>query len=398
MSDLLNVIGSSIPVGTIINAVGPPDSTWKKCDGSILNQVDYPAYVNVADDLHPRMWADWTIKDANQGGTMYSKYDASCMGTTAVIVGVNTQIYRSTDSGQSWSVITPSIGTGSHYAVENDGTRFVVTLYNTANCYYSTDGNTWNSATLPATKYWRWMVYASGMFCMFNATTEASPIYATSSNGSTWTQRSAPWANVDLETVATDGTNILAYAYDHYDHYRLYYSTDGINWSSGTDNFLYGMWDSWSNYINQLFYFDGTWYMVHEGGTDWYLKYEGTNILNPDHWNMYDFSVSNNLPSWGNYFVMAKTSDHIVIPNDGENGLLIGKSMNNLTSYGTQFIKVDAIANDSGDNYMIAYHDRGETVAVSTGVGYDDSTKFQIPNLLIDSICPGVYPYIKLLE
>jgi hypothetical protein len=95
---------------------------------------------------------------------------------------------------------------------------------------------------------------------------------------------------------------------------------------------------------------------------------------------------------------MAKTSDHIVIPNDGENGLLIGKSMNNLTSYGTQFIKVDAIANDSGDNYMIAYHDRGETVAVSTGVGYDDSTKFQIPNLLIDSICPGVYPYIKLLE
>ena len=215
MADLLNVGGSVVPVGTIIKSVGPPDDTWLKCNGDILDKADYPAYVSEADDLHPAMWKNWQAIDVDQSGAGTYKYGISRIGDLIVALGTGTTVWRSVDGGETWSTNTngPSETT---YEIATNGSIFVVLGYNSTNAYWSSDGVTWNQVTLPVSDTWRYVKYANGYFIgMTSSSKSSSDQYVYSSDGVDWYAAYYPYPNpAYVDCIGSDGSQFLIMAYN----------------------------------------------------------------------------------------------------------------------------------------------------------------------------------------
>jgi hypothetical protein len=397
MANLLSVGGSSVAVGTIIRSVGPPDSTWLKCNGDVLLKADYPAYVDIVDELHPAIWRDWTFVDVDQSVESYAKYAISRMGSMIVLVGLNTTVWVSTDDGVSWNAYAalPS-GTYYHYCLSNNGTRFVTARYNSALAYYSTDGQTWTSATLPSSTTWKHLSYFSNKFVLMQEY-QSSAQYAFSTDGITWSGVNYPFSSGYIGGLANDGTRFLMYAYDYSaPFYKLYSSTDGQNWSSGTEDILLNMFNP---EISTLAYLNSKWIML--GYEAYRIKvFEGSTLLDPDDWReyhlkpflnqYYSYIYDNTTPIW--------TGEHYVIPNNYTGSILVGKSLTNLNYFKVNCVcNVRALMVNSGDSYIVSMPRNERSMARSTGVTYNKTTHFQLPSVIVDDH-GGVFNYIKVAE
>jgi hypothetical protein len=398
MANLLEVQGSVIPIGTIIQAVGPPDSTWLKCNGSILAKSSYPGYVANAGDLHPLMWKNWKFIDVDQSVTGTAKYAISRMGDTIVCVGIGSTVWISTDGGATWSTNT-GLSAGTHYCLANNGTYFVTARYGSTEAYYSSDGATWNSATLPATRNWRYLTYANGYFVLMHNTSQSPTYYAYSSNGTSWSEGTAPFSN-GYPVLNSDGSKHILFAYSSGTYYKIHTSTNGSTWSSGTLDFFHGEPDYNDSYPNGIYYVNGEYYMTWGSYEDyWYLKYEGSDIKSPNDWYRYNLQPAHNVT----YFkinCMVGTGNHIIVPNgySTKDGILVGPSMENLNFYRNAMPGVIGIVNDGEDYAVILPITNGyKSIGRCTGVEYDTSTYFQLPLETLPDI-DRIYSYIKVAE
>ena len=404
MANLLEVQGTVIPIGTIIQAVGPPDSSWVKCDGSILLKADYQGYVINCEDLHPLMWKNWYFVDVDQSTTGTTKYAISRMNSNIIAcVGAGNTVWVSDDGGVTWSTNT-GLTANTHYVLTNNNTVFVTADYNTSTAYHSTDGITWTSASLPFSGLWRYASYCSSAGKFILMTNSHTYSYAYSSDGSTWNTGTAPFYHERVRFLTNDGSKFIVFSYYQSDPYEylVHTSTDGINWSSGTVDFLFG--SPSFNYLTPtgMFYLNGEYYMpyLYSNNDNWCLKYVGSDIKDPDDWVRFLIQPSGNA-DYFNCTNMIYTGNHIIGINSStsEDGLLVGKTMTNLNFYRTQFYGMIGIVND-GENYAVILPTTNgwHSVVRSTGVNYDTSTHFQLPLLGIVNDYSRVYHYIKISE
>ena len=400
MANLMEVAGSVIPIGTIIESVGPPDSTWLKCNGQILAQANYTGYVAEVDDLHPQKWHNWTWIDIDQGQTNQIKNGLDRMGSTVICVGVGNEIWRSTDDGDTWSIISgPS--TSSHYCVVNNGTYFVSPAYGTSNVYYSSDGSTWNLAAIGASGNWRYMIHNNGKFIVFNNSYSTSPTYCYSSDGVTWYSNTAPHANLYCYALAGDGTTTLMYATDNDQNHLLFSTSDGVNWTSGTKTFSSASPDSSGDYVSGLYYLGGKWIMGWASQRYMHV-FEGSNILDPDDWTPYVMPTQSMVTdfTFAAQRGMIYTGEHFIAGNSytSDDGFMIGKDIFNLHYVRSCMSGIKEIISD-GDNYAICLSVMYNNYAIgkSYGVDYDDTTYFQLPHAILNN-SSGLYNYIKMSE
>lgn len=398
MADLYAVVGSSIPIGTIIQSVGPPDSTWLMCDGSVLAQASYPGYVAVAEDLHPLMWKDWDFVDVDQSTVGTTKYAIDNIGNVITVVGSGTTSWYSSDGGASWNTAT-NLVSGTYYFLTNNGSIFVTARYSSNAAYYSSDGNTWTSATLPVSTTWRYGSYAGGNFCVFS--TAASANYAYSSDGITWSSGTCPWSGEAVILAYSDGSQHIVITEDttYYGTHNVHYSSNGTTWTTGSTRFMHGS-PGYSGadpvallYANSEYYmFWGLYY------DNWFLKFEGSDLRDPTDWVRYQTQPSDYVNNWS-AMCPVYTGSHFVIPNSyTDGGVLVGKSMHNLTLNQVAFGDVIGTVHN-GENWivtvptMLGWH----SICRSTGVSYDTGTHFQLPMENVNTM-DRVSLYIKMSE
>ena len=155
MANLLLQLSSEFPVGSIINAVGPPDSNWHLCDGSILAKSSYPTYVNNCDNLHPMRWSDFSFINTGSNPSLYMRQAISNIGNYVVMVGTNNLVNYSDDGGLTWSTTTLN-STNPHYSIANNGSTFVVVEGSAAYAEYSTDyGASWTRVSCSGSTTWK---------------------------------------------------------------------------------------------------------------------------------------------------------------------------------------------------------------------------------------------------
>ena len=280
MADLLNVGGSVIPIGTIIKSVGPPDSTWKRCDGSILDKSSYPAYVSEADDLHPAMWKNWQAIDVDQSVTGTYKYCIDRIGDVITVLGTGTTVWISGDGGETWNTYT-SGPSETNYNIANNGSIFVTLGYNSAYAYWSSNGSAWNQVSLPVSDTWRYCKYANGYFIgMTYSSRSSSNQYVYSSNGVDWYAANYPYpVSSYVDCIGSDGSQFLIMAYDgDYINYWLYKSSDGQTWTKSSIGFFYGHPYN-DDYIPYgIHYLNSQWFMTFYGDRRIIAVFEGSDI------------------------------------------------------------------------------------------------------------------------
>lgn len=398
MANLIEVMGPSIPIGSIIQCTGAPDSSWLKCDGSILDQADYPVYINQCEDLHPMIWKEWSFVDVDQSTTGVQKNAIDRIGDLIVCVGNDSTVWVSTDAGATWSTNT-GLGSGAYRVLANNGSIFVTALYNGSTAYYSSDGSTWTSATLPLSRYWEYLSYANGTFVLMHGS-YASPTtsYAYSSDGSTWNTGTAPYSSGYCQALFSDGSKHILFAYYNNSFYKIYTSTDGSTWSSGTSDFFFGSPDYNDSVPLGAFYLNNNYYMFYYYNDFWYLKYEGTDIKDPNDW--YQYPMFSRGAGFSSFTVScaAWTGSHYILPNGyaSEDGLLVGKSFDNLSLHRSPFYGCKGIVNDGEDWAVCLPTTTGwHSVVRSVGVNYTKATQFQIPLEVVPD-CTGIYSYIKM--
>lgn len=100
----------------------------------------------------------------------------------------------------------------------------------TANYYYSTDGSSWTTGTLPAASTrWRLLIAGSDrVVALRSLTTTGGAAYTT--NGTTWTSANLPSGCTFYQGI-WDGTRFIAVGVRDATQ-DLYYSTDGSTWGA----------------------------------------------------------------------------------------------------------------------------------------------------------------------
>lgn len=403
MADLLNTsVQPVIPVGTIIEACGPPDSTWLACDGSILAQSSYPAYVNTDNvELHPRKWHTWDYVDVAQGVTTESTKNAlSVMGSTIVVVGSGARTWYSTDSGANWTAHSPSVGTGTHYFIVNNGTNFVRAVSGTT-AYYSSDGSTWTSATLPNTGNWYYAIYALGKFLLVSNSLGINGKYMYSTTGTSWTAGNIPYASGYCKGIAADDTYFYWLGTDNSTWWKIYRSSDGINWSAGTDDFLLNMQGIWSYEYLGMHCMNNKVVLTVADVPDYFVC-EGSDPRDPSHYirnsgqpfsHVGDLNFRRMTYADSRYFFLNWATD---------DAMLVGKDINDLTATRTTLQDCRDIGFKSDGSVGVAIPGGFSTsgwrsMARCTGVPYNSSTHFQLPFVSMAEE-PRILNYIKVAE
>jgi hypothetical protein len=402
MADLLNIsVQSAIPVGTIIKAVGPPDSTWKRCNGEVLLQSSYPAYVASAYELHPRKWMQWEFVDIDQSINETYKYRISIMGNTIVVVGGGSKVWYSTDSGSNWSTNSP-LGTGSHYVILNNGTNFVTVQSSSTTLYYSSDGSTWNTATLPISNTWYYGVYALGKFIIMPSGYQSSGSYVYSSNGTSWSSASLPFSGGYIKGLCADDNYYYMFAYDSSTWLKVYRSSDGTTWSAGTKDFLFGMPGYWSNVLVGFDCVNGKVVATFDGVPEYYVC-EGTDPRDPDHYIR--CSGSPMINTYSQYFGLLRYDNdgrYVFANYDQNSTFLVGKDVYDLTGTRSNMHSPQDLQFKSDGSVGICIPEgfsslTWRSIGYSTGVPYNDSTHFQLPfESMYDE--PRITHYIKVAE
>ena len=155
-----------------------------------------------------------------------------------VTVGSNNYVYYSTD-GNTWTSTTLP-GSAHGGKVVFGGGKFVVSPNPTSptnTVYYSSDGVSWYSATLPKTAYWKGLAYGNNKFILAargDSSSNYSSYIAYSSNGSTWYSATLP---VSIAAVCVSyGNKFLLFGRGSSNASYLLYSTNGTSWSYTTSS------------------------------------------------------------------------------------------------------------------------------------------------------------------
>lgn len=136
-----------------------------------------------------------------------------------------TSIHYSTD-GVNWS---SSAVTLKGWDIAFGNSRFVVSNQNSATSFYSTNGTSWTSATMPSTSFWQSVSFGNGLFIMGTSGTG----YATSTDGITWTARTFPATPSQSQNgIAWGDTQWVMFPNTASTTY--YTSPDGITWTAKT--------------------------------------------------------------------------------------------------------------------------------------------------------------------
>lgn len=136
--------------------------------------------------------------------------------------------------------------------------------------YYSFDGYTWETSTLPATTYWSSVAYGDGVFVAIagGGGSPTSNVAAYSTDGINWTAATLPSTNGWIKVVYGNGT-FVAISGGSYQRNAAAYSTDGgATWTGATLTASDNWWD--------LTYGDGKFIAIASGraaystdGTSW---------------------------------------------------------------------------------------------------------------------------------
>ena len=210
----------------------PSSTTWTDIAAGAISGTTY--HVAVAS-------GGTTAAYSSNGGTSWSSATLSTSATwTAVAYGNSrfvavssggTATNISTD-GTTWSLggVLPS---STWSAITYGNGKFVAVAGNasaTTAAAYSSDGTSWNSATL-ASANWTSVAYGNGRFV---AIAQGSNIAAWSFDGVTWNATTLPSAGSWLEVRYGQGTFLAMGGYGATSTNIIATSTDGVTWTSRT--------------------------------------------------------------------------------------------------------------------------------------------------------------------
>lgn len=208
-------------IGDIVQAVAPPDSTWKLCNGAVLLKSAYP-------DLFARIGYlpnTFATTAPLSGGELPAPSVATGASTWAGIVGGN-GIYVALPGAKPETSMTTQSGSSSGYWTSLDGMR-------------------WTRREMPSVRAWTALTFAAGLFVavsnVFNA--DSSTVW-TSPDGITWTNRTPAGATTShqLLNVAYGAGLFVATGKAN----TLWTSPNGITWtirapaSLYTDHLIFG--------------------------------------------------------------------------------------------------------------------------------------------------------------
>ena len=395
--DLIHT-GIKLPIGSIVEAVGPPSANWLCADGQLLNLVDYPQYVANCNNLHPKRYED--IKYMNERSEV--PYSCARKNNIIVVVGKGTEVLYTIDGGQNWTVNNPLGGDSSsyYYSVACDGTTFVTCRYNSNAAYTSTDGINWTLRTMSQSGYWRDLIWTGNYFMAIGYV--ASPrLVDYSSDGITWYTGSFPDNYTDVDYAAY-GNSI--YIYYNYNDYKWHKTSDGGQSWSTSPNTMGWFSPTYEGLTPDAVGFDGTYFNV------WFNSYRSCFFLRST--DGFDWEW---IP-----FTQSRYDQHEFVPclihYDGSDDIFIMQGYAN-------YYPIWFIADGSIENYEsrisqvvfdIPYNESKNKVAVIPGTGmflvgndgvnreiwadytsYDNSVKFQLP-VLSNGLPGGLKKYIRM--
>jgi len=184
---------------------------------------------------------------------------------------VATNIFASTDYGQTWTTVATLYDQGNNLAALYDiaygaGVYVAVGRQNTPvdnRFYYSSDLVTWTPASgIGSVGSWSSVVYANSIFVATN--TSGGPQVATSTDGINWTLRTVG-SNVSTKTTVANNTFFLFSSATTFS-----YSTNGTSWTNVTIDATFSAYDV---------AYDGTTYSVVGTSSNGYAQiYTSTNL------------------------------------------------------------------------------------------------------------------------
>jgi hypothetical protein len=159
------------------------------------------------------------ISTTNNGGESGS----TITGYSAIATSSDGKTWTARRTGM-YSVMSLAFGNGTFVGVGYWGTS----------AWYSTDGTTWKTATVPDVGGWRDIAYGNGMFV---AVGPSSSGIMSSSNGKAWTQGTVPAEITNGLSKIVYGNGIfLAFPYKSSDSH-IAKSSDGQTWTALSKTF-----------------------------------------------------------------------------------------------------------------------------------------------------------------
>lgn len=171
-------------------------------------------------------WTSRTMPSASIVGQFFGNAKSSTSYCLVPYTNSNKSLV-STD-GVTWSTGTLP-ATRSWSAVAWNGSVFCAVPYTSSNgAATSADGVTWTARTLSATRVWVDIVWNGSLFCALSGWS-ASTVASTSPDGITWTTRTLP--SVSWRRLVWNGSVFVAIGYNTA---TCATSPDGITWTSRT--------------------------------------------------------------------------------------------------------------------------------------------------------------------
>ncbi len=371
-------------LGTIIEANAPPSGKWLPCQGQILSQADYPALYAMMDNPHPMLYSDLQFCDDYDTGGDYPYSEKVTWNGSAVWVSTGWDGFysRSTD-GITWTL--GSLPVSGDYVCAWNGTVFCAIKYGATQVYTSTDGSSWTSRTASYAYNWSDIVWDGTNFIAIaanNTQTIKSTDGITWSNGGVLPETPFYYATSDGAgtIVAIDSGADMAISVN-----------GGTNWTK-----VEGPQGPWLSveYCNGYFLIatSRSYVGISSDGLDWEWVSYASDIIEPFdnissnaasiwRWKYHDsiyFGVPNQHPVGLYSFDLRTFHPWFCNPYSGElHDVVYNSSSGNLTCFG-------------GYGYSMPYSQKVDR--------YNDSTHFKLPNYFTHRFFEyGKHHYIKVL-
>ncbi len=282
------------PIATVTSGLTYTDTT------AVLGTI-YTYYVRAYDGYAP----------------LYSALSAGVTSLVKEFFSANSNTgyaYVLTSTIPTWN--TGTMPTGNKTPVTRANDRYYVTRYEDAStAFYSTNGTSWSTATMPSTKTWSPVAFGASKYvstASFGAAGVTTNAAAYSTDGVTWTASTLPTSAYWGEAVFGGGKFVVLAGNMRNDGGAVEgtagaYSTDGVTWTAST---VPGT-AIWSRPV----YAAGTWVSYSKAGTQ-----SGKAIYSTDGINW----TAVTLPSIGGF----RTSDSFsfVAAHNGSTWMIAGKT------------------------------------------------------------------------
>ena len=244
-----------IPHGRIYKCVLPPPPTvswyavgsWSKVLTTTFKQFNCVSgssdgSIALAGEWNYRLYksantgASWTeVQPAGNAGKLWQTVSVSGNGLTMLAAVYNGRLYKSADGGTTWNESRPAGDANKNWysvSVSSDGLTIFAAVYG-GRLYKSSDGGSTWSEPQPAgavDKNWQSVSVSANGSIIF-AAVNGGRLYKSSDGGSTWSEpRPAGDANKGWQTVSVSGNGLTMAACVNGG--RLYKSADGgASWS-----------------------------------------------------------------------------------------------------------------------------------------------------------------------